>query len=169
MRDEEKQKHYEVAQKLISEQNFTAAVIAGAIATLLSAVAYGIVVERWPFTYGFAAAGIGTVVGFFTGFLGRGISTKFSVLAAVYTIAGCILGNLFVRIWNQAQGPDSSITDVLRDNALPVLARWSVSGLSFIHLVFWLVAVFAAAFLARRALSRSERLALGLYDARPAP
>jgi dipeptide/tripeptide permease len=104
MHDDEKQKNYELAEKLISEQNFAAAVIAGAIAMLLAAVAYGIVVERWPTTYGFAAAGVGTVVGFFMGFLGRGISAKFSVVAAV--------------------------------------------------------------FLAKRALSRSERLALGLYEAR---
>ena len=62
MDDAEKQKNYELAEKLLSEQNFTAAAVAGAIATLLSAVAYGIVVERWPITYGFAAAGVGTVV-----------------------------------------------------------------------------------------------------------
>jgi ribose/xylose/arabinose/galactoside ABC-type transport system permease subunit len=166
MRDEEKQRNYELAERLISEQKFAAAAIAGAIATLLSAVAYGIVVERWLITYGFAAAGVGIVVGFFMGFLGRGISTKFSVLAAVYTIAGCILGNLFVKIWNRAQAPTSSFADVFQDNTLSDLARWSVSGLTFIHLVFWFVAVVAAVFLAKRSLSRSERLALGLYEAR---
>jgi ribose/xylose/arabinose/galactoside ABC-type transport system permease subunit len=165
MDDAEKQKNYELAEKLLSEQNFTAAAVAGAIATLLSAVAYGIVVERWPITYGFAAAGVGTVVGFFIGFPGRGISAKFSVLAAVYTIAGCLLGNLFVRIWNRVQAPSSSFADVLQNNSLSDFARWSVSGLSLIHFVFWFVAVVAAVFLAKRALSRSERLALGLYEA----
>lgn len=164
MHDEEKQKNYAVAERLFSEQNFVAAAIA--IATLLSAVAYGIVVERWPIMYGFAAAGVGIVVGFSMGFLGRGISSKFSVLAAVYTIAGCFLGNLFARIWNRVQAPTSSFADVLQDNSLSDFARWAVSGLSLIHLVFWFVAVVAAVFLAKRALSRSERLALGLYEAR---
>ena len=74
MHDEEKQKNHELAEKLISEQNFAAAVIAGAIASLLAAVAYGIIVEAWPFSYGFAAAGVGIVIGFSMGFLGRGIS-----------------------------------------------------------------------------------------------
>lgn len=166
MRDEDKHKHQELAQKLLSEQSFAAAVIAGAVAMLLSAVAYGIVVERWPFTYGFAAAGVGIVIGFFIGFLGRGISTRFSVLAAAYTVAGCILGNLFVRVWNEARGPASSISDVLQNHSVADFARWSVAGLSLIHLVFWFVAVFAAVFLARRALSRSERLALGLFAAK---
>jgi len=166
MDDDEKQKHYELAEKLISEQNFTAAVIAGVIAMFLASVAYGIVVEAWPVSYGFAAAGVGVVIGFFVGFLGRGISMKFSVVAAAYTIVGCILGNLFVKIVNVAQATAASPIDVFRSNSLSVLGQWSVSGLSLIHLVFWFVAVVAAVFLAKRPLSRVQRLAIGLNDLR---
>ena len=166
MDDEEKKKNYELAVKLVSEQNFIAAVVAGAIAMLLAAVAYGIVVEAWPFSYGFAAAGVGIVIGFFMGFLGRGISMKFSVVAAVYTIVGCVLGNLFVKIINLAQATAASPIDVLQSDSLSVLGRWSVSGLSLIHLVFWFVAVFCAVFLARRPLSRSQRLAIVLFELR---
>ncbi len=164
MHDEEKQKNYELAEKLISEQSFAAAVIVGAIAMLLAAVAYGIVVEAWPFSYGFAAAGVGIVIGFFMGFLGRGISMKFSVVAAVYTIVGCVLGNLFVKIVNLAQATAASPIDIIQNNSLSVLARWSVSGLSLIHLVFWFVAVVAAVFLAKRPLSRAQRLAIGMHE-----
>ena len=166
MRDEEKLQYYELAEKLMSEQNFAAAVIAGAIAMFLAAFTYGIVVEAWRFSYGFAAAGVGIVIGFFVGFLGRGISMKFSVVAVVYTIIGCILGNLFVKIVNMAQAYAQSPIDVIQDNALMVLARWSISGLSLIHLVYWFVAVFAAAFLARRPLSRTQRLAIGLLESK---
>ena len=166
MDDEEKQKNFELAEQLMSEQNFTAAMIAGAIAMLLAAVAYGIVVEAWLYSYGFAAAGVGIVIGFFMGFLGRGISMKFSVAAAVYTIVGCILGNLFVKIINLAQATATSPIDVLQGNSLSELGRWSVSGLSLIHLVFWFVAVVAAVFLAKRPLSRAQRLAIGLTELR---
>ena len=166
MEDKERQKHYELAEKLLAEQNFAAAVIAGVIAMLLAAVAYGLAVHVWPFSYGFAAAGVGIVVGFFMGFLGRGTSTKFSVLAAAYTGAGCVLGNLFVNVMNTAQAMAASPIDVIQGRSLSALGRWSVSGLSLIHLVFWFVAVVAAAFLARRSLSRAERLAIGLLRAR---
>ena len=164
MDSEENQKHYELAEKLISEQNFVAAVIAGAIATFLAAIAYGIAVETWPFSFGFAAAGVGIVIGLSMGFLGRGISMKFAVMAAVYTITGCVIGNLFVKIINLAKA--SSPIDVLRNYSLSLLAEWSVAGLSLIHLVFWFVAVFCAVFLAKRPLSRSERLAIGLFHLR---
>ena len=166
MRDDEKQEHYELAERLLSEQNFVAAIIAGAIATLLSAVAYGIIVRLVPISYGFAAAGVGVFVGFFVGYLGRGISTKFSVLAVGYTIAGCVLGNLFVKIMGLAQATRTHPVDVLRSSSLAELAQWSVAGLTLIHFVFWFVAVFAAGFLAKRSLSRQDRLAIGLYEAR---
>ena len=159
MDDDEKQKNYELAEKLISEQNFTAAIIAGAVAMLLAAIAYGIVVQAWPFSYGFAAAGVGIVVGFFVGFLGRGVSLKFSLTAAAYTIVGCILGNLFANMLSLAQAGGSPI-DVLLNSSSSDLVRWSVSGLSFVHLVYWFVAVAAAVFLARRPLSRAQRIAM---------
>jgi ribose/xylose/arabinose/galactoside ABC-type transport system permease subunit len=166
MDDEEKQENYGLAEKLISEQNFVAAIIAGAIAMLLAAVAYGTVVNAWPFSYGFAAAGVGIVIGFFMGFLGRGISMKFSAAAAIYTIVGCVLGNLFVKIVNLAQSTAASPIDVLQGSSLSELGRWSVSGLSFVHLVFWFVAVVAAVFLAKRPLSRAQRRAIGLNEMR---
>jgi hypothetical protein len=88
MNQEDKQRNYELAENLISEQNFVAAVIAGAVATLLAAAIYGITTAIWNFSYGFAAAGIGIVVGISMQNPGPGIKMKFAVVASVYTIAG---------------------------------------------------------------------------------
>ena len=166
MNNEEKQKNYDLAKKLISEQNFAAAVIAGAVATLLAAAAYGITVATWAFSYGFVAAGVGIVIGLSMGFLGRGISTKFAVAATLYTITGCVLGNLFRVIIELAQATATSPIDVLRNNSLSVLVERSMSNVSFVDLAFWFVAVFCAVFLAKRSLSRSERLAIGMFELR---
>lgn len=166
MDDEEKQKNYELADKLISEQNFAAAVIVRAVATLLTAAAYGITVATWDFSYGFAAAGVGIAIGLSMGFLGRGISTKFAVVATLYTITGCAIGNLFRVIIELAQAAAASPIDVLRNNSLSVLVERSISNVSFVDLVFWFVAVFCAVFLAKRPLSRSERLAIGMFELR---
>ena len=154
MDQEKKQRNYDIAEVLLSEQNFPAAVIAGAVATLLAAAIYGIIVARWSFSHGFAAAGIGIVVGISMQYLGRGIKMKFAVSAALYTVAGCLLGNVFRVV---------SPLDVFRSNDFSQIAR-SVSYISLGDLVFWFVAVFAAVFLVRRPLSRSDRLAIGIYE-----
>ena len=154
MNQEEKLRNYDIAEVLLSEQNFPAAVIAGAVATLLAAAIYAIIVARWNFSYGFAAASIGIVVGISMQYLGRGIKMKFAVAAAVYTVAGCFLGNIFRIV---------SPLDVFRSSDFSQIA-WSVSYISLGDLVFWFVAVFAAVFLVRRPLSHSDRLAIGIYE-----
>ena len=155
MDQEEKQRNYEIAKVLLSEQNFAAAVMVGAVATVLAAATYSIVVGRWNFSYGFAAAGIGVAVGISMQYLGRGIDMKFAVAAALYTIAGCILGNVFRVV---------SPLDVFRSNDFSLIAGQLDSYISFVDFVFWFVAVFAAVFLARRPLSRSDKLAIGMYE-----
>jgi len=142
MDQEEKQRSYDIAEVLLSEQDFAAAI-------------YGIVVARWNFSYGFAAIGIGIAVGLPMQYLGRGIEMKFALAASVYTIAGCVLGNVFRVV---------SPLDVFRSNDfLQIAGRW-VSYVSLVDLVFWFVAVWCSVFLVKRPLSRSERLAIGMYE-----
>ncbi|RZV39072.1 MAG: hypothetical protein EX272_01240 [Chromatiales bacterium] len=165
MDKEEKQRSYERAQQLLAEQNFAGAVIAGAVATLLGAFLYGVVVARIGIAYGFAAAGVGIVIGLAMQYVGRGIDMKFSIVATVYTLIGCVLGNFFANIGLTPGHMDAAV-DVLRRSSLPELAERAVSGLSGTHFVFWFVAVFAGVFFARRALSRADRLALGVLELR---
>ena len=164
MNNDEKQKNYELARKLISEQRFAAAVIGGAVVTILAAAAYGITVVKWTFSYGFAAAGVGIAIGLSMGFLGRGISMKFAAVATLYTITGCVLGNLFRAMIELA--PATSLLDVFRSSSFSVLIERSISNVSFVDLVYWFVAVVVAVFLAKRPLSRAQRLALGLFEMR---
>ncbi|MEM8817449.1 MAG: hypothetical protein AAGE85_16620 [Pseudomonadota bacterium] len=161
MNNEEKQKNYDLAEKLLSEQNFPAAVAVGAAATVLGAAAYTAIVAKWPFAHGFVTAGIGIVIGLSMQFPGRGISMKFDVAAAVYAITGCILGNLSTVITALGRATGDSPIDVLRNNPLSVLAERFLYNVSFVDLIYWFIAVFSAVFLAKRPLSRSERLAIG--------
>jgi voltage-gated potassium channel Kch len=111
-------------------------------------------------------AGIGIVIGLSMRFLGRGISTKFAVVATAYTTIGCVLGNLFRVIVELTLANATSPIDVLRNNSLSVLAERSASYFSLVDLVYWFIAVFCAVFLVKRPLSRSERLAIGMFDLR---
>ena len=164
MNVEEKQKHYDRAVKLLSEQNFAAVTIAGAVATVLAAVAFGAIVATWSFAYGFAAAGVGVVIGLAMGFVGRGIETKFAVAAALFTIIGYVLGNLFWIFIDLARASGASPTEVLRKHSLPDLFGQAIADGFSIYLLYWFAAIIAAVFLARRSLSRSDRLAIRLFE-----
>lgn len=164
MKEEDKQRNYKLAANLIAQQNFAAAIIIGAGATVLAAALYGILTAIWNFSYGFVAAAIGIIIGISMQYLGRGIETKFAVAAFLYTIAGCVLGNLFRVIMSMSIGSATSPLEVWRTNEFSLLAGRAQSYISLIDLVFWFVAVWLAVFLVKRPLSRKERIAIGMYE-----
>ena len=166
MNDEEKQTNHDRAVKLLAEQNFVAAVIAGAIATVLAAVAFGAIVSTWTFAYGFAAAGVGIFIGLSMGLNGRGISNKFAVAAAMYTIVGCALGNLSWVLIDLVRAKRASPIDVLRDTPFTELVSEVLTRGFSIYLFYWLIAIIAAVFLSRRSLSRADRFAIRSIELR---
>jgi len=165
MDQEEKQRNYELAEKLLSEQNFGGAAILGAVAMILAAGAYGLMGSSGT-TYSFMAAGIGLAVGLTMQYLGRGIDTKFAVVASVYAITGCLLGNLFAVVIHVARVNVVSPFEVLLRTPLSELASWIVSDLQFADLIFWIAAIGAAGYFVKRRLSREEALAIGMYEIR---
>ena len=165
MDQEEKQRNYDLASSLLSEQNFAAAAISGAIAMILVAGLYGAMASG-GMAYSFMAAGIGVAIGFTMQFLGRGIDTKFAVVASVYAVLGCLLGNLFAGVIYVARVNSVSTFDVLLRTPPSELASWIAADLQFVDLVFWIAAIGAAAYFAKRRLSREEGLAIHMNEMR---
>lgn len=161
---EEKKRLFERAEELLVQQNFFAAVVVGSIAVFFAAAAYGIITSRAGFASGFVAAAVGIVIGASMQSVGRGIETRFAVAATVLTLVGWALGNLVRAI--VVLGPRDELIplSVFQSYSLAELVRHAASYFSIGDLIFWFIAVFAAVFLARRSLARSDRLALGLYE-----
>lgn len=161
MDQEEKQRNYDLAERLLSEQRFSAAIIVGAITALFAAATCSIIIGQVNHSSGFADAAIGIVVGLSMRYAGRGIESKFAVAASLYTIAACILGDMLRIDTFRAHGSVDSLFDYIWETEFSLRIGGSIS---FIDLFFWLVAVWCAVFLAIRSLSRAERLAIGLYQ-----
>ncbi len=81
-------------------------------------------------------------------------------------MVAAILGNLVRAMVELAPATATSLIDVLRGSSFSALVERSNYYLFSIALVYWFVAVVAAVFLARRPLSRSQRLAIGLFEMR---
>lgn len=167
MDPEEKQRNYVLAEKLLSEQNFGAAVIAGGVAMILSAGIYGIVKSlSESLYYSILAAGIGVVIGFTMQFLGRGIDGKFALVASAYALLGCMLGNMFAVAMCVARAIVVSPFDIFLNTAISELYGWVFTDLHFADLMFWIIGIGGAAYFSRRPLTREEGLALHTYQMR---
>ncbi len=165
MNQEEKERLYKEAEKLLSEQDFVRAAIYGAAAMILAAGLYGAIGSGGS-TVGFMAAGIGIAIGFTMRVIGKGIESKFAVVASLYAVAGCLLGNLFAIVIYVARVNAVSPFAVLFGTPPSELLNWIVTDLQFADLIFWLLAIGAAGYFVNRRLSRQERLAIGMYDLR---
>ena len=165
MDQEEKQRNYELAEKLLSEQNFRRAAISGAVVMIFSAGIYGLIGSGGG-TISIMAAGIGLAIGFTIQIFGRGIDSKFAVVASVYAVVGCLLGNLFATVIYIARVNLISPFDILLHTPPNELAGWIASDLQFVDLIFWISAIGAAAYFAKRRLSREEGFAIHMNERR---
>ena len=162
MNESEREANSKLAEKLFSEQDIGMAAIAGFFASIIAVFVHTVVVSRWPFAFGFATAGMGIIIGLAMQFAGRGIDVRFSVLAASFTIVACLATSL-VAVSHHYQSSGNSALQVLSGHSVSWTAQRVFQQFSF---VYCFVAVFAAVFLAKRPLSRTQRLAIGLRNMR---
>lgn len=164
MESAEKQRNYELAEKLLSEQNFGVAVVAGLVATILSAGTYGIAKSLAEGVYySISGAVLGVLIGVAMQVLGRGVDRKYVVVASVFALSACLLGNMFAVVMDVARATAVSPFDVLRNTAISELYDWLFKNLHFADLMFWSIGTGGAAYFARRSLTREESLALHTY------
>ncbi len=167
MTPEDKQQHYERAKVLLAEQNFRAAVLFGSIAAVLAATAYAMIAVAAGYTVAYTALGVGAVVGFAVQFLGRGVESRYVMLASILAVAACILGNVIAMLLLRARFSGESASDIASGLSPELLLDLAAKGIRPVDLVFWMLAVGAASYFAKRRLSREDGLAIYTYERRP--
>ena len=167
MTPEEKEQNYKLAAQLLSEQRFGPAAIGGIVAAVLGAGIYAVVTVATGYAIGFLAIGIGVIVGFTMQYLGRGIETKFVVVASLLAVIGCILGNIFAAILFEARTYGQSPFEIAASIDIRLLFDFLIVDFQFTDLLFWALAIYAASHFAKRPLTREEGLAIYTYGNRP--
>ena len=127
----------------------------------------GIAVERCRVGVGIlVGAGVGVLVGFTIQYLGRGIESKFTVLASILAVVGCILGNVFTALILTARAARATAGEVLSEVTFGSLVDYAVSTFQLIDIVYWALAIWAASYFAKRPLTREQGLAVYTYESR---
>ena len=134
---------------------------------LLAAGFYGVLaVAAGGMVFRVMAAGIGVAIGLAMQFLGRGIDSKFPVAASVLAVLGCLLGKYFAIVMLTAKGQRMSPFDIFSSVPPGEVLSQIYKSLGVADLVFWMLAIAAASYFAKRRLTHEEGLALHVYENR---
>lgn len=157
MKPEEKQRHLELAEELLKEQNFGAAAVSGAIATVLGGGIYAVAA--------FIAGGqsvsvlviaIGAAIGLVMQYLGRGITAQFSLAAAAFGFVSYPLARMCTIALYTSKVEQLPLVELFSSERLIAMWAWVLSGIRLVDVVFWVAAMGTAAYLSRRRLTRDE-------------
>ncbi|MBT8093359.1 MAG: hypothetical protein KJP08_00995 [Gammaproteobacteria bacterium] len=148
--------------RLVRAQSLRAAVTAGLITFILFCIGWAALSAAADRVFPWMTVVYGIVLGLVIRSAGRGVDWRFPLLAAMFAVAGSILGNIALAASTTAAefGTGTlSILQAITSMTLPLFFEevWSVAD-GF----FTVVAAGFAAFLAPRRLTRRERFALRL-------
>jgi hypothetical protein len=124
--------------------------VAGLVAGLVAAVVYGMILGKAEVEIGYAAVGVGALVGLVAGKLGGGNPVT-GAIAAVISLGAVYLGQLIgisVLIADSPLvAPDVTVVTVLTENFSVVQDAWSesIDFMSFVFIVLGGVAAFGVA------------------------
>ncbi len=169
MTDAKLAERYRIAERLIAEQNFSAGVAAALFAMLAGALGWGLATVAIGAVPAWFAIALGALVGYGMQLFGRGLTTKYSVVAAVLAIVGCLAGTLVAAIIYQSNRSIEQIRDTLSTLSFTDLIDFYSRTLEIIDVFFWLLAAVAAWYFAQRDLTEEQDFAMRAWAERPDP
>ena len=160
MTPEQKERNYRLAERLLAEQNFRAAVVFGLLAAITMAALWGLIAALTGYIIGSMAMADGASVGYTVQRMGKGIHYRYALLASVLATFGCIVGSILAIVLDESVEHQMPVTELLSSVPMHSIARTILSDFGLVGMAFWIVAISGAAYIARRRLTRAEGLAI---------
>ncbi len=143
-------------ERLRSEQNFGAAVLAGLAAAVVGAVAWAAITAVTGYQIGYMAVGVGFIVGSAVRVVGKGVDRVFGIAGALLALLGCLLGNLFTVCYFVSVAVEMGILEVLTMLDPAIVIDMLVTTFSPMDLLFYGIAVYEGYRLPFRQLTEEE-------------
>ncbi|KPI22305.1 hypothetical protein OV450_1826 [Actinobacteria bacterium OV450] len=122
--------------------NVALGVLAAVVAGLAAAGVYGAIVKATHHEIGYAAVGVGALVGFAAGKAG-GRNAALPVVATLLSVAAVLGGQLFGIALDGAEQLSTGVVEVLTDHTSEVVDSWK-TGLDPLVLLFLAIGGYAA-------------------------
>jgi FtsH-binding integral membrane protein len=130
--------------ELRSAQNLTLAIVAGLLASVVAAVIWALITYLTHYQIGFMAIGVGFLVGFAVKYFGNGMSTAFGIVGAVFSLFGCLLGNILATVIAASFTDGIPILSIVSAfvGSPSIIVEILKETFSFMDLVFYGIAVY---------------------------
>jgi hypothetical protein len=148
-------------QRLRSEQNLVLAVLAGGVAALLGACVWAAITFATSFQIGWMAVGVGFLVGYAVRTFGKGIDKSFAVVGAVWSLAGCAVGNLLSVIGVISKQQDVPFFDILEKLNAEIVASLVQATFNPMDLLFYGIAVYEGYRFSFRPITQADLMKIG--------
>lgn len=109
----DQEKVQNLLNKRYAEQNLGTAILAGLLSSVVAAFLWALVTYATGYQIGFMAIGVGVLVGYAVRYFGNGVTNRFGLAGAAFSLFGCLLGNLLASFIALSQIEESSIFLVL--------------------------------------------------------
>jgi hypothetical protein len=143
-------------QRLQEDENFSLAIVAGAAAAAIGAGAWTGITVVTEYQIGFMAVGVGFLVAYSIRIAGNGLTPKFQILGAGFSLLGCAAGNFFTVCYFIAQSEGMGFVELLTQLDPAAIPEIMVSTFSGMDLLFYAIAVYEGYRLSLRQVTQSE-------------
>lgn len=127
-----------------SKQNLPLAVAGGFIAAVAAAIVWAIITYVTKFQIGFMAIGVGILVGYAVSRFGKGITQPFGIVGAVFSLFGCLLGNLLTALIVVARVEGVGVFEIVTGLLMSpgIIVELMTATFSPIDLLFYAIAIY---------------------------
>jgi hypothetical protein len=115
-----------------------------AIGAISGAIVWAVISIYAQYQIGFMAIGVGVLVGFLVRKFGQGREASFGVVASVFAVLGCLLGNVLTGIGSMANEAKIPYADAYLGFDVTAVPELLMAMFSPIDLLFYAIAIQAA-------------------------
>lgn len=138
------------------EQDLTLGILGGLIGGGVGMIVWGIITYTSGYQFGFAAMGVGYLVGLGVRVFGKGVERKFGIAGGIISLASVVLGNFFVALGLLARILEVNYVTVLVNFVYSKSLELMIAAFSPMDLVFYAIAVYEGYRFSFRKISRKE-------------
>lgn len=143
-------------QEMRDQQNLAMGILGGLIAAIVGAALWATITALTHYQIGWMAVGVGFLVGFGVRLLGKGMDQKFGVVGALFSLLGCLCGNLLVVCILVAKYQGIPLIELITRLDLPIIFDLMGKNFNPMDLLFYGIAVYEGYKFSFRPISIAE-------------